>query len=271
MPTAFDPLLLPPEERPWIFISYSNRDIVKARAIRNYYEKAGAEPILFYLKGEQNRPPEELLQLFQYEIAAREYFIYLDSPFARESPYVQQELADLKACHKEIFQEIVLAGFTLSPSQLLPGIKESEELSHHLRSLFQLDRIFLAAPRRLDFLKQTIENLLLRHGFHPTEEAIFAGDNWAKNTEKSIDASDVILALVDEDSLRSEFWKQEVAQALKKNKAILPLFINGVPPTISSSNEVSPLFERQGLVYYPKKDPDGIELIASLIRYFRSL
>jgi hypothetical protein len=271
MPNTFDPLSLAPEERPWIFISYSNHDILKARAVRNYFEKAGAEPILFYLKGEQNRPQEELLALFQYEIAAREYFIYLDSPFARESPYVQQELSDLKACHKEIFLEIAMEKLTLDPSGLLPGKNESEELAHHLRALFKLDRIFITAPRELDPIKRKIKGLLLKHGFHPQEEAAFTGDNWAENVKKTIDASDVILALVDKNSLNSHYWKCEIDHALVENKTILPLFINEIPPMIYSSTEGLSLIERQGLVYYPKKDPDGVELIRSLICYFRSI
>lgn len=273
MPNAFDPLSLTPEERPWIFISYSNHDILKARAIRNYFEKSGAEPILFYLKGEENRPKEELLALFQYEIAAREYFIYLDSPFARESFYVQQELSDLQACRKEIFLTVAMESLTLDPSGLLPGKKESEELAHHLRALFKLDWIFLSAPHALDPIKQKIKNLLLKHGFHPqvAEETIFAGNNWAENVKKTIGASDIVLALVDEASLQSPFWKREIAEALAENKTIIPLFINGIPPMVSSSKEGLPFIERQGLVFYPEEDPDGVEIIRTLIRYFRNL
>ncbi|MCI2069291.1 MAG: toll/interleukin-1 receptor domain-containing protein [Bacilli bacterium] len=271
MPKAFDPLSLAPEERPWIFISYSNHDILKARAIRNYFEKAGAEPILFYLKGEQNCPQEELLALIQKEISAREYFIYLDSPFARVSPYVQQELSDLKACRKEIFLKIAMENLTLDPSGLLPGKKESEDLAHHLDSLFKLDRIFISAPHLLDHIERKIKDLLLKHGFHPQEEDPLAGDNWTENVEDTIDASDFILALVDKNSLCSNYWKFEIDHAIVENKTIIPLFINEIPPMVYSSTEGLSLIERQGLIFYPEKDPNGVELIRSLICYFRSL
>jgi hypothetical protein len=42
--------------RAWIFVSHSTKDIRNIRLIRNYLERAGAEPLIFRLKYLDGRP-----------------------------------------------------------------------------------------------------------------------------------------------------------------------------------------------------------------------
>ena len=75
--------------RGWIFISHSHQDVDLVRWIRNHFEKLGFEPLMFYLKCLSDK--DEIESLIKREIDEREWFIYADSPSARESKWVKTE------------------------------------------------------------------------------------------------------------------------------------------------------------------------------------
>ena len=86
----------------WIFISHSHQDVALVRKIRNHLEKLGFEPLMFYLKclSDEN----EIETLIKREIDEREWFIYADSPNARESKWVKTEREHIeKTVGKKIF------------------------------------------------------------------------------------------------------------------------------------------------------------------------
>ncbi len=74
----------------FLFISHSHKDMDKIRQLRNKLEDKGYEPLCFYLKALDDSE-EELDDLIKREIDAREWFIYADSIYARESEWVQKE------------------------------------------------------------------------------------------------------------------------------------------------------------------------------------
>ena len=78
------------EEKVFIFISHSHRDLEKVRKIRNFLENNCSEPILFFLKSRDDE--DEITSLIKDEIDARIWFIYCDSQNARESRWVKKEL-----------------------------------------------------------------------------------------------------------------------------------------------------------------------------------
>lgn len=85
---------------PWIFISHSNTDLLSVRVVRNALEAAGAHPILFFLKAAL--PAPHLRELIFAEIDARHLFLLCDSPAARSSAWVQEEVSyvEQKKQHK---------------------------------------------------------------------------------------------------------------------------------------------------------------------------
>lgn len=78
-----------------IFVSYSHKDIDQVREIRNYLESMGIEPIMLYLRCMDDAKfldRYHLSRLIIREIRARDWFLYIDSPNARASKWVQSEL-----------------------------------------------------------------------------------------------------------------------------------------------------------------------------------
>jgi len=73
----------------YIFVSHSRKDILIARSIRNRLEAAGFEPLCFFLKCLSD--DSEIEDLIKREIDAREWFIFLNSPNAQKSRWVQME------------------------------------------------------------------------------------------------------------------------------------------------------------------------------------
>ncbi len=56
----------------WVFVSHTNKDIAKVRQVRDAIEKAGAQPILFFLKCLSDH--DEIDDLIKREIEARFFF-----------------------------------------------------------------------------------------------------------------------------------------------------------------------------------------------------
>lgn len=93
--------------RAWIFVSHSTKDLKSVRRIRNYLERRGTDPLLFFLKALSAEP--ELRSLLRREIDERNFFLLCNSRFARESIWVQEEVAYVKSrLSGKIFAEINL-------------------------------------------------------------------------------------------------------------------------------------------------------------------
>lgn len=78
------------------------------RAIRNTLEASGSEPILFFLKCVSES--DELDSLLKREIEARNFFLLCDSANARESKWVQDEIAHVRQLDGRKIEVIDLDG-----------------------------------------------------------------------------------------------------------------------------------------------------------------
>ena len=85
--------------RAWVFVSHSSKDLARVRQVRNYLERKGASPILFHLRALQD--PEDFWPLIKKEIAARNFFLYCESPAAAASEWVQREREVVEAVRRE--------------------------------------------------------------------------------------------------------------------------------------------------------------------------
>ena len=95
----------------WIFISHSSNDIQKVRIIRNEFEKYGQNPLAFHLKclnDETDENKRELCDLIKREISVRDWFVYCESPSAKNSLYVKMERDYVNQCNKQFIWEIDL-------------------------------------------------------------------------------------------------------------------------------------------------------------------
>lgn len=77
------------EDGGYIFISHSHKDIKQVRELRNYMEAEGFDPLCFYLKCLTDE--DEIDGLIKREIDSRDWFVYVDSPNARQSKWVKKE------------------------------------------------------------------------------------------------------------------------------------------------------------------------------------
>lgn len=88
----------------YIFLSHASANINIVRRIRNEFESLGQNPIAFHLRClDENYKgrDEELWNLIYREIDAREWFVYCQSPEAKESDNVQKEYAYIKQAGKD--------------------------------------------------------------------------------------------------------------------------------------------------------------------------
>jgi TIR domain len=93
-------------EGAWVFVSHSNKDFARVRAIRNALEVKGHYPLLFFLKclGDD----AEVHELIRREIEARSWFLLCNSENARQSRWVQQEMEIIRAAQDKVFREVDL-------------------------------------------------------------------------------------------------------------------------------------------------------------------
>ena len=83
----------------WVFVSHSTKDFEKVRILRNKMEEIGLRPLLFYLKCLKDKP--EVIELLKREIDVRPRFILCDSPNARKSEYVGEEVSYIKSLNRQ--------------------------------------------------------------------------------------------------------------------------------------------------------------------------
>ena len=116
------------------------------RLIRNYLERASAEPLLFRLKYLDNRP-RSIPTLLQAEMRARQFFLLCDSVNARASHWVGEEIAYINPLpnkHKYIID--------LDAQRTVP----KRELAFFLRHAFAVVSYSWADRRRIKKLMEQI-------------------------------------------------------------------------------------------------------------------
>ena len=129
------------EEKLYIFISHSHKDVEKVRVIRNYLESLGGEPILFFLLSKDDN--SEVASLIKDEIAARIWFIYIESENALESTWVKTELEYAKSFPKSNILTINLEK-AFEGDTLLLNEDTKTLLAKSLYKMMALRRVFFS-------------------------------------------------------------------------------------------------------------------------------
>ncbi|MCH7229102.1 toll/interleukin-1 receptor domain-containing protein [Haloferula sp. A504] len=217
----------------WIFVSHSHRDLGKVREIRNYLEKKGASPLLFFLKclsDDDARLPE----LIADEIKARNFFVLCESPNAKASKYVHEEVALVESLGKP--REIIDLSLPLEPQ------------FHKLDRLLKRATVFLSYGRKDEATVQRIRHTLEQHDYAVWKQSeIPCGGYWNTAFYSAIDeaiARGFVLVLLSPASLTSEFCKQETEYALQRAEesqqsnvipvVISPLAQESFPPQLAN-------------------------------------
>ena len=200
----------------WVFISHSHQDIDKVRKVRNYLERLGFEPLMFYLKCLSDE--DEIEELIKREIDEREWFIYADSPMARSSKWVRAELDYMQLRKKEKVFTIHL----------------EEDLESQFREIDRIARqmkVFIVASRRDRYLSDKIrKKLMAQEMLVLSDEEMAAGELFMDSATAMIeDASrnGFVLLLITEGSANSEFIRREVHKALAAKAKLVPVYVGG--------------------------------------------
>ena len=189
-----------------VFISHSHLDIKVVRNIRNQLEDLGFDPLLFFLKCLSD--DDEIESLIQREIDEREWFIYVDSPNARRSKWVQSERAYI-----ERFPE--KKAFVIDSSGNL-----SEQIDRITRKL----KVFISFSHGDEEIYTLLKNKLVEKDFLVLNEDL--SGNLTDCINGQIDEAarnGFMLLLVGE---RQGAWMQlEVQKCLDAGGTIIPIYI----------------------------------------------
>ncbi len=190
----------------WIFVSHSHRDLEKVRHIRNELERRGHNPLLFFLKCLED-DDARLPELIREEIKVREWFILCDSPHAKTSAWVQQEVELIKGMEGKAFETIDLS-------------KDLETELHKLVRLSKRATVFLAYARQDRDTAERIRRALERHDYSVwLDAAIPPSGDWAAVVRSAIDDAvkrGFVLILLSYDYLTSDWCKCEVEYACQR-------------------------------------------------------
>ncbi len=209
----------------WIFVSHSHRDLEKVRQIRNELERRGHNPLLFFLKSMED-DDARLPELIRDEIKAREWFILCDSPQAKDSVWVQQEVELIKGMEGKVFETIDLS-------------KELEIELHKIVRLSKRATVFLSYASADRAAADAIRRALIAHEFTVTSPEEFGVSAQPIQDVISTAIRDAIergfvLVLLSPTSLKSRWCKYETEYALDLAKRsqrsnVIPVVIAPFP------------------------------------------
>ena len=235
----------------WIFISHSHQDVALVRKIRNHLEKLGFEPLMFYLKclSDEN----EIETLIKREIDEREWFIYADSPNARESKWVKTEREHIE---KTVGKKIFVINLQSNIDEQL------RQIEHIARQM----KVYISYSRKdVNLFHALKEKLAQKDMLVLSDEDVQIGDNWLGSISTNISSAcrdGFVLLLVTESSCKSPFIVEEIKRAKEENGKIVPIYVgNGTlhPDLIALIGDV------QGVHINDNPSSEEIDKIANSI------
>lgn len=195
----------------YIFLSHSHEDIEKVRIIRDALEKAGFEPLCFYLKC--LRSADEIEDLIKREIDAREWFIFLDSENARRSKWVTMERKYVMKSDRRKIINVDLADEVSIRSAM-------EKMLHDLR-------IYFSYSARDEKLARRIKNKLEEKDylvFFPPDSIPVGTSSYTAEIASAVSEAardGCVLALLTENFVHSDHWKELMFAYEKKEISFL--------------------------------------------------
>lgn len=202
----------------WIFLSHSRLDLEKVRVVRNCLESAEAEPVLFFLKCLTDH--DQIDELIKREIEARHIFLLCDSANARESKWVQEEVAHVRSLENRLIQVIDLdSDWELQLQGILKLLRNTKIfMSYSWMDRQAVDPV-CAALAALDF-----------EVWDPSR-SLSIGDSFIDKVNDEIDESMACIIFLSVASLsRAQSFQQlEIKRALKRER-VLPVLLD--PPNL---------------------------------------
>ena len=206
------------DEGAWIFVSHSHKDLEKVRFIRNEFEKRGHNPLLFFLKCLDDE--SELDNLIKREISERNWFILCDSPNARASKWVQEEVKMIKSLEGKVFEEINLED-------------DIEKQLDDIDNFSRRSTVFMSHTMKDGDISNKIAKELKKHdfGIYDYQEAISLNsvvryDDLMNNAIDAVLERGIFLVLVTKHTFESKYVIEEITYALKKNAKIFYVIVD---------------------------------------------
>ncbi len=209
------------EKRTWIFVSHASPDLETVREVRNYLEQKQASPLLFHLLALKHE--EEFWPVIEREIMERDFFLLCESAAADESDWVKRE------------RDAVERAAKLRPKRI-----GSIRVDGNGLDLTQLDR-FIGTMRIFPSYansdsEQVVPFLdaLGSRGFEVFDfrKDLRIGDPWAQQFDSALSeaaAYGFVLFFLSRNSIRSEWIRREVEQAISLNARLVPVLLDRLP------------------------------------------
>lgn len=199
----------------WLFISHSHQDVALVRRIRNKFESLGFEPLMFFLKSLDD--DDEIDDLICREIDAREWFVYVDSPTARESRWVRTEREHVAGLSgKKVF--------TINLEESLD--EQVERIARQLKvyvSYSHVDRGIVAKIRGA---------LIMRDFLVWTDEDLDPGEDWRHQIDAHMADSarnGFAIVIISSATVASESVFDEIGRLVELRSKIVPVYVDDPP------------------------------------------
>lgn len=248
-------------EGAWIFLSHSHRDLEKVRRIRNALEARGHNPLIFFLKCLDDADAAELDDLIRREIEARHWFILCQSPNARASKWVRDEIEVIKRLVDKVVEEIDL------DDDLDAQVERVDRISKRAT-------VFISYSRYDQGVAEAIRAALIEQDFAVFDEGadIRPGAEWLAEISQAINEAaerGFVLVLLSASALVSEWVAHELFYAFERRANIIPVIVEpGVLDALSSRPEIQYLIASR--VFFDLSAGDRDERIAELVRSLRT-
>lgn len=208
-----------------VFISHSRKDMDAVRALRNELERAGFDPLCFYLKCMElcDSDPaleEELRSLLRREIDAREWFVYVNSKNAEDSSWVAYE----RSC------------VARDPSKKVIRLDLQRETPEAAKKILRNMRVYISCHYGDRELAGRIARKLaqkdLQAAFDPDAAApLTVGMTETESAVFQASQEGLVLAILSEKALQSAYVIRELEYARLNGGRIIPVLLGGVTVT----------------------------------------
>jgi hypothetical protein len=217
----------------WVFVSHSHADLAKVRRIRDALETKGHNPLLFFLKCLDDEA--ELDDLIRREIEARTWFILCDSPNARASRWVQEEVEIIKSLGGVRRVEVIDLDDDLD-TQLERVAAQSKVATVYIS--------YAGADEGVaEKLRAALRDRDFRVYDDRAQESIPSGSDWRASIATAIDRAveeGTVLFLLSPEALRSQWVRYELQYAFdsrglrSRSPNIIPIIVRDREETMDA-------------------------------------
>jgi hypothetical protein len=245
-------------EGAWVFLSHSHEDLDKVGRIRNALEGKGHNPLMFFLKCLND--DSELDDLIRREIEARTWFILCDSPNAKTSRWVQEEVEIIRSLEGKVYKVIDLDD-------------EVDAQVERATALSKRAKVFISYTRTDAGVAEALRTALREHDFRVFDESLEMRpeastlEAIARGIEEAVQDGFFLLLLSPNalDSIQVEFQVRHAFGRGPSGRNIIPVIVHDPVSTLDSLSRkgLSYLFDR--IYFFDLTAGDPADRIAELI------